>query len=147
MDPRIKEYLERRLSEDEQEQREKVNRASKDEKVDCTRMTQQWHHNLEPATGRGGGWSSQMYTPMNQASQSEDVGSNRMSQAAKHVLESATGRGGEWSTETYTPMNHASQSEGIGSNRMSQAAKHVLESDENNGEALSGYLQNLVMKV
>nr|XP_034334612.1 uncharacterized protein LOC105344548 isoform X3 [Crassostrea gigas] len=158
MDPRIKEYLERRLSEDEreiqvlgelrsgvdklenylrmymlqEEQREKVNRASKDEKVDCTRMTQQWHHNLEPATGRGGGWSSQMYTPMNQASQSEDVGSNRMSQAAKHVLESATGRGGEWSTETYTPMNHASQSEGIGSNRMSQAAKHVLESESPN---------------
>lgn len=31
-----------------EEQREKVNRASKDEKVDCTRMTQQWHHNLEP---------------------------------------------------------------------------------------------------
>lgn len=31
-----------------EEKREKVNRASKDETVDCTRMTQQWHHNLEP---------------------------------------------------------------------------------------------------
>ncbi|XP_065928029.1 uncharacterized protein [Magallana gigas] len=81
-------------------------------------------------TGRGRGWSTQMYTPMNQASQSEDVGGNHMSEAVKHLL--GIGKVRYAVTQMPSPMNQqalmnqASQSEDVGGNHMSEAVKHLL---------------------